>query len=228
MPDSTIQINNTFGKIVLKSYQVDSTNSNPNDDLVNLNALDDGSSEFSFLNNSNHFDVSQLLSTTNRVVDNIDLDKRKSIQNYINNNSYSNAKRATSLNTNARNSYQQPSTSISNRLNSFSKQTSINNDGCDSQNKSISNLLPSTYDDTRKSIQKNINSEEKSAPTEQLKTKSFIPGKELLTQANPDVSSNKKILNMPVSHHQAGSSFDTSRLRRIDYLKNINQEKETF
>jgi len=73
VPDSTIQVNNSFGKIVLKSYDdanpaeskgefdFDDNASQMSNDIYNRN------NEFDFLNGHNHFDASQILTNLNGV-----------------------------------------------------------------------------------------------------------------------------------------------------------------
>ncbi len=71
MPDSSIQVNNSFGKIVLKSYDeansADSRGEFDFDDNASQmsNDIYNRSNEFDFLNGHNHFDASQILTSLN-------------------------------------------------------------------------------------------------------------------------------------------------------------------
>ena len=86
------------------------------------------------------------------------------------------------------------------------------------------------FTDTSHSSNKN---EQVDRVIEVVKTKSFIPGKELLEQSNNNQSISNKITNnqerqSQKTSQQINSSFDKSRLKRIDFLKSLSQEREKF
>ena len=86
------------------------------------------------------------------------------------------------------------------------------------------------FTDTSHSSNKN---EQVDRVIEVVKTKSFIPGKELLEQSNNYQSISNKITNnqerqSQKTSQQINSSFDKSRLKRIDFLKSLSQEREKF
>jgi len=193
---------------VLKSHQVGSTSTNDTNDFTNMHG--DQSSELAFMNSGKHaIDASQILrSNTQRYTSDhgFDSSRRSSIQN---------AKRTSSMYTTARNSFQ-PITTTNNKS-------------------AYSN------DDTNKLTIKNDDKTVK--PSDVVKTKSFIPGKELLEQSknnyNSSSNSNQQTSNKVTnsnqeqqatqkSPHHLNPSFDKSRLKRIDFLKSLSQEREKF
>ena len=162
------------------------------------------------MNSGKHaIDASQILrSNTQRYTSDhgFDSSRRSSIQN---------AKRTSSMYTTARNSFQ-PETTTSNK-------SAYSNDE--------TNKLPIKHDD--KTVK----------PSDVFKTKSFIPGKELLEQSKNNYNSSSSSSNQQTSNkvtnsnqeqptqkspHHLNPSFDKSRLKRIDFLKSLSQEREKF
>jgi hypothetical protein len=187
VPDSNLEIKNSFGRVVLKSHQVGSNNSNEEDLNAQVNLIND----FGFVNSAKHVDsnMSQILRSNTQRYNYDDSNRRNSIQN---------PKRTSSMHTPIRNSYQP---------------TFVNQ-----------------ITDTSQSSNKN---EQVDRAVEVVKTKSFIPGKTLLEQSNNNQSILNKIANNQGQQSQKtsqhiNSSFDKSRLKRIDFLKSLSQEREKF